>query len=95
MSLPSYRSRQSDDDFQRHNANRHHREGSGQDRLGQRAAQKDAKYTAIAEQWRYDRPYYLLESWANVGALQGQWVNVEKLEQAGTTSAGEKLWRSK
>ena len=35
MSPPSYRGRQSDDDFQRHNADRHHREGSGQDRTGQ------------------------------------------------------------
>ena len=37
MSPPSYRSRQSDNDFQRHNADRHHREGSGQDRTGQSA----------------------------------------------------------
>ena len=95
MSPPSYRGRQSDDDFQRHNANRHHREGSGQDRLGQRAAQKDARYTAKDEERRYDGRYCRLESLGTLGPLHGQWVNVEKLERAGTTSAGEKLWRSK
>lgn len=36
-----YQGKQSDDDFQRHNANRHHREGSGQDRFRQQAVQDD------------------------------------------------------
>ena len=94
MSPPSYRDRQTDDDFQRHNANRHHREGSGQDRLGQRAAQKDYKYTAGYEQRRDDGLYICLKTFGNYGPLNGQWVNVKKLEQAGTY-AGEKIWRSK
>lgn len=95
MSPPSYRGRQSDDDFQRHNADRHHREGSGQDRLGQQAAQKDAKYTAIGAKVDYDGRYYRLESVGKYGPLHGEWANLKKLEQAGTTSGGEQLWRSK
>ena len=94
MSPPSYRGTQSDDDFQRHNANRHHREGSGQDRLGQRAAQKDAEYTAIDEINGSDGRYCYLKSLGNYGPLDGQWVNVKNLEQAGMTSEGERLWRS-
>ena len=85
MSPPSYRGRQSDDDFQRHNANRHHREGRGQDRSG-------ALYT---EKSGSGGGYVCLKSVGNYGPLDGQWVNVMKLEGAGTTSEGEKLWRRK
>ena len=59
-------------------------------------AQKDAKYTARGEEWRYDGRYCLLKSWLeDYGPLDGEWVNVKKLERAGTTSEGENLWRSK
>ena len=91
-SAPSYRGSQSDDDFQRHNANRHHREGSGQDRLGQQAT---AMYTDQRDCWRSDGHYYYLKSLGDYGPLDGQWVNAKKLEQAGRTSAGARLWRSK
>ena len=76
---------QTDDDFQRHNANRHHREGSGQDRSGALYIEKSGS----------GGRYVYLKSFGNYGPLDGQWVNVMKLEGAGTTSAGERLWRSK
>lgn len=76
MSPPSYRVRQSDDDFQRHNANRHHHEGRGQDRSG-------ALYT---EKGGSGGPYVYLKSLGKYGPLDGQRVNVMKLEGAGTTS---------
>ena len=85
MSPPSYHGRQSDDDRQRHNANRHHREGRGQDRTG-------AIYTGKNGS---DGRYCYLKSLGNYGPLDGQWVNVKNLVQAGTTSGGEKIWRSK
>ena len=91
MSSPSYRGRQSDDDFQRHNAHRHHREGSGQDRLGALVAPKDAIYTAKDEL----AGYYYLKSLGKKGPLDGNLVNVKVLEQVGTTSEGETIWRSK
>ena len=85
MSPPSYHGRQSDDALQRHNANRHHHEGLGQDRSG-------ALYTGKSGS---DGAYLYLRSWEKTGPLDGQRVHVKKLEQAGRTSEGGKLWRSK
>ena len=85
MSALSYHGSQSDGDRQQHNAERHHREGRGQDRLG-------ALYT---EKRGSDGLYVYLKSLGGHGPLDGKRVNVKKLEQAGTTSAGARLWRSK
>ena len=81
----SYHTKQSDSNCQQHNADRHHREGRGQDRLG-----------ALYKETRGSNGLYVyLKSLGGCGPLDGQCVNVKKLEQAGTTSEGERLWRSK
>ena len=81
----SYHTEQSDSNWQQHNADRHHREGRGQDRLG--ALYKETSGS--------NGHYVYLKSLGGCGPLDGKRVNVKKLEQAGRTSAGEKLWRSK
>ncbi|KAF6231214.1 hypothetical protein HO173_010546 [Letharia columbiana] len=47
-SMPYYQGKQSDDDFQRHNANRHRREESGQDRWEQSDDDNSSGTTPIA-----------------------------------------------
>ena len=72
----------SDDDFQRHNAHRHHREGSGQDLLGQQVVHRGSLYTVTAQQTRSDGPYCRLKSLEHLayqGPLDGQWVKSEQL----------------
>ena len=85
MSPPSYHGRQSDADRQNHNAIRHHREGRGQDRSA----------TVYTGKCGSDGLHVYLKSLGDHGPLDGQWVNVKKLEQAGMTSEGKRLWRSK
>lgn len=69
----SFQDKQSDNDFQRHNADRHYREGSGQDRLQQRFAHKDrpeALYTVAGQMTRREGSY-------SCGALGGTGLNTK------------------
>ena len=86
-SSASYRGKQSDDDFQRHNANRHHREQSGQDRFRQEVLQKDAGrviYSIEAETRTADGElYYRLRCEGEGGPRDGQWVNAKEVMRKG------------
>ena len=82
----SFQGKQSDNDFQRHNADRHYREGSGQDRLQQQLAHKDrpeALYTVAGQMTRREGSYYLLRSVGWNGPQSEKWVNVKELIQVG------------
>ena len=56
-SLGDYKRKQSDDEFQRHKASRHHREGSGQDRFGQQQAVLEPTAITAKEAYRTDLAY--------------------------------------
>ena len=88
-SAPSYQSKQSDDDIQRHKADRHHREGSGQDRFGQQAVQKEL-YIAEMQPDGYN---YRLRSYGSYGPRDGQLVRAYEYEEVGTTSRGKLVRR--
>lgn len=85
----NYQGRQSDDDFQRHNANRHHREESGQDRFGQQAE----LYTVESQKTQGDGRYFRLRSPGSYGPRDGQWVKAKEVKHVKTTIQGEKLYR--
>ena len=70
---------QSDDDYQRHNADRHRREGSGQDRFGQKALIDDPHRILYMIVQRVG-DYCVLQSVGKYGPRSGQWVNVMELE---------------
>lgn len=94
-SLGNYQGRQSDDDFQRHNANRHHREGSGQDRYGQQGVRGDIGaplYTVENQKTQGDGRYYRLRSAGSYGSRDGQWVKAKEVRHVDTTIGGEKLF---
>ena len=69
----------SDNDYQRHDAYRHRREGKGQDRYGQ-------LYEAVDQKTQGDGCYYLLRGIGSrsYAHRDGQWVNVKDLKPAET-----------
>ena len=78
--------RGSDDDFQRHNANRHHREQSGQDRFGQQALLKRELYSIEGEKEAGGEVYYWLRSTGQngqKGPRDKQWVNAKEVIHKG------------
>lgn len=91
-----YQGKQSDDDFQRHNANRQHREESGQDRFGQQAVGDDGGavlYTIECQRRGGDGCFYRLRSVGPIGPRHGQWVKVKEVRHVKTTNMGEELFR--
>ena len=85
-SSASYRGKQSDDDFQRHNAHRHNREQSGQDRFGQQALPKGAGrelYSIKGENQAGGELYYRLRCVGQDGPRDGQWVNAREVIHMG------------
>ena len=91
----NYQVKQSDDDLQRHNADRHHREGSGQDRSGQQDHDGGAVlYTIESQKTQGDGRYYRLRCVGPYGPRDGQWVKMKEVKHVKTTSRGEKLFRS-
>ena len=91
-----YQGKQSDDNFQRHNANRHHREGSGQDQFGQQAVGEDddaVLYTIESQKTQGAECYYRLRCVGPYGPRDGQWVSVKEVEHVKTTTRGEELYR--
>ncbi len=96
LSSNNYQVKQSDDDMQRHNAIRHHREGSGQDRYGQEAFRDEGVavlYTIDGQKMQGDRRYYRLQSVKPYGPRDGQWVQMKEVRHVKTTPWGEKLFR--
>lgn len=87
--MSNYRGEQSDDSYQRHNANRHHREESGQDRFGQ---QQVLYKTEGLERAGAER-YHLLRRVESTGSRDGQWVKEKDLRLVKTTNRGERLFR--
>ena len=82
----SYWGKQSDDEYQRHNAFRHHREQSGQDRFRQEALQKGAgevRYSVDGETRAPGELYYRLRGEGQVGPRDGQWVNAKEVIHKG------------
>lgn len=82
----SYRGKQSDDDYQRHNAFRHHREQSGQDRFRQEAFPKGAgevRYSIVGEMRARGEAYFMLRCEGQVGPRDGQWVNAREVIHMG------------
>lgn len=93
-SLGNYRGEQSDDEFQRHNANRHHREESGQDRFGQRAVRNGdgaVLYRTEGRKMQGVECYHLLRCVGLKGPRDGQWVKEKDLRLV-TTNWGESLF---
>ena len=91
-----YHEKQSDDKFQRHNANRRHREGSGQDQFGQQAIGEDdgaVLYTVVCRKTQGSECYYRLRCVGPYGPRDGQWVNVKEVRHVKTTTGGENLFR--
>ena len=82
-----YQRKQSDDDFQRHNANRQHREQSGQDHFGQQAIVKIGQqaivgaelYTIEGRKTQGNEVYCLLRCVGPYGPRDGQWVRVKEV----------------
>ena len=82
----SFGGKQNDDDFQRHNADRHYRQGSGQDRFRQQAVRKDPREVLYTVQGQKTGPggiYYLLLCVGSSGPRNGQWVNEQELIPVG------------
>ena len=85
-SSASYHGKQSDDDFQRHNAHRHNREQSGQDRFGQRAFLNGAGwelYSIEGEKKAGGELYYWLRCVGQYGPRDRQWVNAKEVIHKG------------
>lgn len=74
-----YQGQQSDDDFQRHNANRQHREQSGQDHFGQKAFVDAELYTIVDQKTQGDEHYYRLRCGRHYGPRDGQWVRAKEV----------------
>ena len=72
--MASYWGKQSDDDYQRHNASRHHREQSGQDRF---------RYSIDGEMRARGELHYMLRCEGQVGPRDGQWVNAKEVIHRG------------
>ena len=92
----NYQGKQSDDDFQRHNANRQHREESGQDRYGQQTIRDDggvSLYIIESQKEQGDECFYRLRGVGSYRPRDGQWVNVKEVRHVKTTNRGEKLFR--
>ena len=68
----SVQGKQNDNDYQRHNANRQHREGRGQDRFGQQMYEVAGEHNGC---------YYLLKDTLNVspGPLHNQLVHKSRV----------------
>ena len=87
-------SKQSDDDFQRHNANRRHREGSGQDRFGQQAGRDNDGALLYTVERLLGGRYYRLQSVASNGPGDGRLVLVRQVRRVNKkTDRGEELFR--
>lgn len=86
--MSNYRGEQSDDSYQRHNANRHHREESGQDRFGQQVL-----YRTESQKTQGVERYHLLRRVESTGSRDGQWVKEKDLRLVKTTNRGERLFR--